>query len=91
MAHIEIRGDYKRATVKVHGQELRHVKAVNIDMSVGQVDVTVELIGTAVDFDAEGRFVPLIDLVDADTYEEEATRDLYERLKARFEGNDQAS
>lgn len=88
MAHIKIRGEHNRIVVEVDGHKLRGVRSIRFGASVDDIaEVSAELIATTVDFDVHGRFVPLLNLVDADAFERQATRELYERLKERFEGH----
>ena len=82
--HIVIKGHGSERYIEVNGYRIPGVSSVMLDMDAKGVPVVyVEINARLADFDGEGRFVPLLDLmVDA---EEKAARDLYERLRWRFD------
>lgn len=82
--HIVIKGHGSEKYIEVNGYRIPGVSNVTLEMGVEGVPVVyVEINARLADFDGEGRFVPLLDLKgDA---EEKAARDLYERLRWRFD------
>lgn len=91
-----------RGQLSMDGKILNKVRSVDMSATVDEVnEVRVTFVATPMDFDCDGRFVPMIELDQDQSHmghpcgfkevrhqgaEEQAVRNLYEKLKARFEG-----
>lgn len=72
------------AQVLLDGKPLTCVAAVQINVAMDEVNTAaLALVAPALEIDCEGIIEPLVDVADL---EERMAREMYEKLKARFNG-----